>query len=359
MHAGPSRPRGGRTRALAGLWLALSLSACDSPSAHVDGGDLLGALDDAAPGDAGAPKPLGPKASAKVSASASAPVAVRAPSGAGRCLEAGPALDPELRRTVGRPGCRDATIFEWKDREGSPRYACLYGARGAEPRAPLPLVVYFHPHDDDPTTLEDRTGLKKLLGKADVSRDPAHRGMLVLAVQGRALRARDGTTFDTARVGDDNADLAAIDHFVAETQKLGLVDPQRVYSLGAGSGGEMAAFLALARPELVAAVGTFAALAPGARWTCPEAPAPLFAVYRACDSMSACERVEKHLETWEGWGGEVERVRLGEADGTEPACRGKQKCGREKGQALHVRWPKGRNDELLRFFSRHALAARK
>jgi dienelactone hydrolase len=336
-----------------------ALVACDGPSAHVDGGDLLGALEDASPRDAGAGKPARPTASAKASASATAPVAVRAPGGAGRCLEAGPAADLELKRTVGRPGCRDATIFEWKDREGSPRYACLYGARGAEPRAPLPLLLYFHPHDDDPTTLEDRTGLKKLLGKADVTRDPAHRGMLVLAVQGRAFRGRAGTTFDTGRVGDDNADLAAVDHFVGEVLKLGLVDAQRVYTLGAGTGGEMAAFVSLARPELVAAVGTFASLGPAARWVCPEAPAPLYAAYRACDSVSACDRVEKHLETWEQWGGEVERTRLDEGDGTEPACRGKQKCGREKGQALHVRWPKGRNDELVRFFSRHALAARK
>ena len=68
----------------------------------------------------------------------------------------------EIRRTLGRPACRGAQILEWKDAEGSPRYACVITPPGVETRAPLPLVVFFHDPQADPTAVDKETGLRKL-----------------------------------------------------------------------------------------------------------------------------------------------------------------------------------------------------
>ena len=48
-----------------------------------------------------------------------------------------------------RPACRDEQILEGRDADGSPRYACVM-ARGADARAPLPLIVLFHGPEGTP-----------------------------------------------------------------------------------------------------------------------------------------------------------------------------------------------------------------
>src|SRR5262249_31631366 len=119
-------------------------AACSTPSSTLDGGDLMGvysakdaasdaALDarsskDGGRKDAGAASPGPPKERRPVT---------------GTCVAKQGEADHELRRTLGRPACRDEVVLEARDADGSPRYACLM-AKGAEARAPLPLVVFFH-----------------------------------------------------------------------------------------------------------------------------------------------------------------------------------------------------------------------
>ena len=40
----------------------------------------------------------------------------------------------------------------------------------------------------------------------------------------------------------------------------------------------------------------------------------------------------------------------------EPNCALKNKCSAIKGGANHRKWPKAREEEILRFFARHTLA---
>ena len=80
---------------------------------------------------------------------------------------------------------RGAQVMEWKDGEGSPRYACVVSPPGVETRAPLPLIVFFHDPGDDPSAVHKKTGLPKSAASFDLSGDPAHTGFIVLAPQGR------------------------------------------------------------------------------------------------------------------------------------------------------------------------------
>ena len=158
--------------------------------------------------------------------------------------------DHDIRRTLGRPQCRGAQILEWKDAEGAPRYACVVVPPGVETRAPLPIVVFFHAPDEDPTSVDKKTSLRKLSSSTALSGDPAHTGFIVVAPQGRHIKAgRRGAIFDADYTGRDNVDVATIEsHFLDALEAQGLVDRRRVYTLGASLGGHMAATYAMMRP---------------------------------------------------------------------------------------------------------------
>lgn len=344
--------------ALAGL-PALS---CSPPSSTLDGGDLLGVFDagdaaqdapDAARRDAG-PHDAGRDAKAPVVVDAG-PAVVREPSEHACVTPAGEGKR-ELRRTIGRPACREAQVLEWRDSEGAPRYACVVAPRGLETRKPLPLVVFFHGAEDDPTAVDKKTGLRKLASSFDLSGDPSHQGFVILAAQGRAPRGERGAHFDDGCTRPDCVDVATVDHFVAELSGQGIVDARRVYALGDGDGGHMAATWAMLRADLVAAFATFGADATRAQWSCAGPPPPALVLYRACDFDVPCESVEKWLRARDAQGAETPWARLGIADEEEPNCAVKNKCTKLKGQGNHRRWPKQREDDILRFFARHTLA---
>jgi len=345
--------------------------ACSTPSSEVDGGDLLGVFDRDAGEDAaadggaeGGVRKDGsggrPGGSAGGDAAAPAlpmprPAAARqAPDGSCVAPEGQPAT--ELRRTMGRPPCRGAQVLEWRDPEGSPRYACVYSPPGVETRAPLPVVLFFHAEDDNPTGVEKRTGLRKLAAGTNLTGDPAHTGFIVLAPQGRAFKGQPGARFDTGYTGPDNVDVAVVDHFLGELAARKLVDRARVYALGMSAGGHMAATYAMMRADRVAAFATFGTDAPPATWACPGPPPPAMVLYRACDAMVACESVERWLRAREAQAAETPYMRLGEDRREEPHCTLRARCPEAKGAVHHNRWPKSREEDLLRFFAARSLS---
>lgn len=343
--------------------------ACHTPSSDVDGGDLLGVFDrdggpdasrDAAAPDGGARKrgrkgaDAGPDAAPP--AASATPAKTRAPAEGVCAAEEGEATR-ELRRIQGRPPCRDARVLEWRDGDGSPRYACVFAPRGLEARAPLPLVVFFHAPDDDPTSVDKKTGLHKLSARFDLTGDPAHQGFVILAPQGRALKdGRHGSVFDTGFTGEANVDVATVDHFVEELASKGLVDRRRVFALGNAEGGQMAATWAMIRADKVAAFATFATLAPRASWSCGGPPPPALMLYRACDDAAPCDDVERWLRARDLAGAETPYARLGAANEEEPSCTVRNRCTKSKGSLHHARWPKPREEQILRFFAAHSLA---
>lgn len=366
----PPRPSP-RTSPLGAALLGLALGAfaslgaittsCSTPSSGVDGGDLLGVYER----DAGAADAAADARSAKDGGKRDRPPAVapgplqeRKPV-SGTCVASQGEADHELRRTLGRPACRGDEILEIRDADGSPRYACLIGARGAEARAPLPLLVFFHGPEGTPATVDKRTGWKKLAAKFPVSNDPAHPGFIVLLPQGRLLRRdRAGAIFDTDFLGEGNVDVATVDQLVEILDKRGLVDRRRVYTVGESKGGRMAATYAMWRADRVAAFATYASDGPAATWTCNDVPPPpALLLYRACDAVTACDSVEAWGRAREKMGAETVSIRLGVANEPEVNCAMKAKCTKVKGTANHERWPKGREEDILRFFAKHALSA--
>jgi dienelactone hydrolase len=314
-------------------------------------------FDDAGPSAIASSSARAPKAVPSGSASSAIVTQARPPGDLG-CVET--SGQPEaIRRTVGRPACRASEVLEWRDPSGAPRYACLYSPPELSKREPLPLVVFFHgstPGLDDPTSVPKLTSLRSKLDAFDLTGRPSTKGFLLLAVQGRALgKGSDGASFDTAHVAADNLDKVTADRFVDVLLERGVADAKRVYAVGMGSGAEMAATYAMLRPDRVAAFGGFAPSTPPAVWQCPGPPPPGFVAYRACDSVVSCESVELWLRARDKLGAETKALRLGEDQREEPNCTPKNKCSEKKGNTHHLRWPKGREAELLRFLGSHAL----
>ncbi|MFT3770654.1 MAG: prolyl oligopeptidase family serine peptidase [Minicystis sp.] len=248
--------------------------------------------------------------------------------------------------------------MEWKDAEGSPRYACIVAPPGAETRAPLPLIVFFHDEQDDPSSVHKKTNLPKLAASYNLAGDPAHTGFIVLAPQGRHIRGgKRGSVFDTEYTGTDNVDVATVDHFVGELDAKGLVDKRRIYALGASYGGHMAATYAMMRADRVAAFAAFGSDAPRAAWSCGGPPPPALVMYRACDGFISCESVERWLRARDALSAETPWIRLGAANEEEPSCTVRNKCTPKRAENNHHRWPKGREGDILAFFARHALGA--
>lgn len=267
--------------------------------------------------------------------------------------------DRDIRRTIGRPPCTNAQVLEWRDAEGSPRYACVVAPKGVETRAPLPLIIFFHAAYENPTSVDKKTGLRKLGARFQLSGDPAHAGFIVLAPQGRHIRGgKQGPVFDTEYTGADNVDVAAVDHFVEELLARKLVDRTRIYALGGSYGGHMAATYAMMRADRVAAFATYGSDAPRAPWTCPGPPPPAMVIYRACDQFFPCESVERWLRARDAIAAETSWLRLGDVNEQETHCAFRNKCSEVKGAANHRKWPKAREEEILRFFARHTLSVR-
>lgn len=290
------------------------------------------------------------------SAKASAGQAARAPT-EGSCVAEEGLPNREIKRVIGRPPCRDAQVLEWKDAEGAPRYACMIAPKNVETRAPLPLVVFFHAPYEDPTSVDKKTGLRKLASTTQLSGDPAHTGFIILAPQGRHIRlGKQGAAFDAEYTGHDNVDVATVDHFIDELTERKLIDRRRVYAIGASFGGQMASTYAMMRADKVAAFAVYASDAPRAPWTCPGPPPPAMVVYRACDQFFPCESVERWLRARDALSAETGWIRLGDFFSDEPNCALPKKCSAIKGAANHRKWPKTREAEILRFLGQHTLA---
>lgn len=285
----------------------------------------------------------------------------------GPCVEAQGEPATLSKRTAGRPACRRARVLEWRDGDGTPRYGCVFAPRGYEQRKPLPLVLFFHDSDEDPTAVHRKTRLRARYGKLDMVGDERHQGFIILAPQARKLlrpskrgkKGRLGSAhvyFDTDFMKSSNADVLATDHFVDELIAAGEVDPKRIYPIGHGRGGTMAALYAHLRPDRAAAFGVFGAAPSAVQWSCEGAGPPAAVLYRACDSATPCDQVESWLDRRREAGAATMAMRLGSGKATETHC-AVGRCSDKKGAANHARWPKPREGELLDYLATFELDA--
>jgi len=351
-------------RAALGGVVMLALAGCETPSSRTDGGELYGVFEHDASARASASGAVAsasaPRRVPDAGVSARPPDLRRKPV-AGPCVRStspgpvggAPSPAAKTERPAGRPTCRGGRVMEWRDVAGDPRYACVVEPEAVAQRAPLPLVIFFHGELDTAAAVVQKTRLRDRCSKTELGGDPEHRGFAILAPQAR--RMRGGLRFDTAAATLENTDVQTVDHFLGELRHDGLVDTRRVYALGDGSGGRMAALYAMLHPELVAAFAMFGSDAAGLEWSCEVDPTPALVLYRACDSVVPCERVEQWLQQRREQQATTVGLRLDEGRAEEPACILGRRCSGQKAAANHSRWPKEREGDLLDFFGRYSL----
>lgn len=314
------------------------------------------------------------------------------------------------------PRCSLGTrLGPWPDSDGTPRYACLYGPSAASSTNPLPLVVFLHPSTVTADAVRPGTKFTSLMATANVSDDFTKPGFILLVPEGRNIThlypAPDASgpgwdnwyrQFNPA--GDqaiggvpypENADAAAIDHFIAEEESAGEVDLNRVYVTGWSNGAAMAYIYGLSRPN-IAAIGVYSAPDPfqflsqsnvdaAARFDpCPQTPvtaspsddsqlqifniqAPTYQVHNNCDIAELCpngEFLESQLLLLGGSVGDAiisssqaSVVGCLAACGTNPDGDVNNAQADTTGVHNHERWPAQWTASILDFFRRHPLNA--
>ncbi|MEM9693944.1 MAG: hypothetical protein AAGA56_15455 [Myxococcota bacterium] len=334
------------------LILTLGVVAAGCEASEVDGTDLRGVF--AASSSSGAAggrraAPVGERPADHRIVSRARPIPVQESCLAPRGKPAEPST-----RVAKRPTCHGARVLEFRDPVDVPRYGCVYEPGPAADEG-LPLVVFLHDVFDDPSAIYRKTRLRRWFRKFDLSGDPERPGFAILAVQARRIGAH--LRWDTAYHGPEHPDVDAIGRFVDRLVEEGVADPSRIYVLGAGRGGEMANLFAFARPDRVAAFGTFAAAPSEVQWSCDgNEPPPVAVLYRACDGTTACSTVERWLERRRDGNEPTFALRLGQGSQEEPSCAlSRRACGPKRGAANHQRWPKRREKDVLRYLGRFRL----
>jgi len=298
------------------------------------------------------------------------------------------------------PHCfKGKTIGPWKDANGDDRYACLYEPGSASATQPLPLVVFLHGSMATADSILV-TGLVSRTGDANLG--GAKPGFILLAPEGRHTShyypapddkalgwdnwyrqfsaSGDATIEGTAY--PENADAAAIDHFVNQVVASGKVDTRRIYVMGWSNGAAMAILYALNRPS-IAAAAVYSAPNPFDAYNdpCPQTPvagrpvgigelqvsnpqAPLMHVRNACDIGGICPNGDKLAGQLRAMKNDVNDVVLN-SDGTEvtkcdPSCGTNPNGGEPYSTAggtagffHHLRWPKEWNDRMFAFLAVH------
>lgn len=289
----------------------------------------------------------------------------------------------------------------WRDANGTDRYACIYEPEWATKKTPLPLVVFLHGSiaTADSVLL---TGLTGLVSKTDLGTGKP--GFILLAPEGRytthyypASDARGlgwdnwyrqlnpaGEVTEAGTGYPENADAAAIDHFVRAEIATGKVNVKRIYVMGWSNGAAMALLYALNRPE-VAAAAVYSAPNPFSAFDdpCPQTPVahplssdrqvqifnprvPLMHVRNACDIGGICPNANVFAHQMRALKVRLEDVIIDSSAEPVKAC--DDSCGTDpkaggdigldgeiRGFFHHIFWPRSLNPRMLDFLRRHPL----
>jgi poly(3-hydroxybutyrate) depolymerase len=305
-----------------------------------------------------------------------------------------------------KPRCGDGDLLgPWPDADNNERYACLYEPPWADRQHKLPLIVFLHP-SLFPAGNVDRTGLLELAKTFSLTGDPKRPGFIVLAPEGRKTSHhypypdnrgigwdnwyRQLNPLGAATVGgvsyQENADAAAIDHFVLHEVATGKVDPSRIYLSGWSNGAAMALLYALNRYR-VAAAAVYSAPNPFGAFDdpCPQSPVasapandgqiqtfnprvPVLHIHNRCDLAGLCPNGEVMANQLRSAGVVLENVIVDSSGRQVEACA--TYCGDDPdgdanllrnplgyffGLPHHMRWPFAWNAPMLDFFRNHPL----
>jgi poly(3-hydroxybutyrate) depolymerase len=304
-----------------------------------------------------------------------------------------------------KPDCLHGDILgPWKDANGNNRYACLWEPYRASSSRRLPMVIYLHPSLAGPRSIS-KTGL--LLYQDDTSLSAGRSGYIVMAPVARKTLhhyprpdekglgwdnwyrqlSPAGSVIVRDALYRENADAAAIDHFVAQELATGKVDPARIYITGWSNGAAMAYLYGLNRPA-IAAVAVYSAPDPFGAFDdpCPQTPVagppandhqvqifnpgvPTMHLHNDCDVAGICPNGELMARQLAGAGVAV-RDTIIDFAGTQvnqcsAACGSSDRAdasltsnplGYSLGFVRHLRWPEKWTPVMLAFLRSHPLA---
>ncbi len=99
-----------------------------------------------------------------------------------------------------------------------------------------------------------------------------------------------------------NLDVLAIDHFVVEVMKTGMVDPKRVYVFAWSNGAYMSVLYGMWRSNTIAAIAQYAGADPWSRPACPipfqsTRQGPLVLHRNLCDAAVPCATTSEWIST--------------------------------------------------------------
>jgi dienelactone hydrolase len=307
-----------------------------------------------------------------------------------------------------KPHCGKGKLLgPWKDADGIDRYACLYAPWPAGSSRKLPMIVYLHPSLFGAGWIT-RTNILAYQNSVSLSDDLRNTGYIVLAPEGRKTTHyypfpdSKGIGWDNwyrqlDPAGDvklgittwrENADAAAIDHFIAMQVASGAVDTNRIFVSGWSNGAAMAYLYALNRPP-IAAVAVYSAPNPFGAFDdpCVQQPVagaatsnkqiriynpriPTMHIHNSCDTAGICPSSEQLTNALLTAGVSVEDVILDNHGNRVYACN--SACGSNPKGAMslltnpigsavgainHAQWPKSWTPAMLDFFRMHPLKA--
>ncbi|HEY9157901.1 PHB depolymerase family esterase [Candidatus Binatus sp.] len=305
-----------------------------------------------------------------------------------------------------RPNCGAGKLIgPWKDADRIDRYACLYEPKSTGANRKLPMIVYLHPSLFSAGWIT-QTNILDLQNSVSLTDDPNNVGYIVLAPEGRKTTHyypfpdNTGVGWDNwyrqlnptsdVKIGDttwrENADAAAIDHFIAAEVATGNVDTARIYVSGWSNGAAMGLLYAVNRPNIAAAAvysgpDPFGAFDDPCRQRPVAGPpanntqlqifnpaARTMHVHNSCDIGGICPNGEQLTSELNAAGVVVDDVILDnhrrrvyactDSCGTDPKAPEKSTAGVTGsviGFGNHMRWPKEWTTAMLDFFRNHPL----
>jgi poly(3-hydroxybutyrate) depolymerase len=304
------------------------------------------------------------------------------------------------------PNCDDGKLLgPWKDSDGTDHYACDYEPKSAEASRTLPMIVFLHPSLFSARWIT-QTNLLRYQNSVSLSADPRTLGYIVLAPEGRntthyyPFPDNKGIGWDNwyrqlnpggdVKIGEtswrENADAAAIDHFIAARIAAGGVDADRIYVTGWSNGAAMGILYALNRPN-IAAVAVYSGPNPFGALSdsCPQRPVagplasdgeiklynpaiPTMHLHNSCDIGGICPNDELLRNQLTSAGVSVDDVILdwrrrrvsfcNDWCGTDPNGQSDliaNPIGATAGGLNHARWPMEWTPAMLEFFRQHPL----
>jgi len=273
-------------------------------------------------------------------------------------------------------------VLDWTDNEGTPRKACLYVPEGATPQTPLPLLTFLQGSVFSADAQTVLSFLQFVNRSADLTGDPARPGTILLVPYGRDTEHYYPYPDDTGLGWDNwyrnfdradpaiNADVAAIDHFIAAVKARGIVDGRRVYMSGWSNGAAMALLYALNTPG-IAATAVYSAPEPfsDVQDPCAQTPfgnnlRPLMTIHNDCDVIGICqtgalgfrERMRSHLPQVEYRSVIIDPLQQ-EVDACQASCASQEIPATvvSTGLLRHLTWPSLWTDRMFEFLRERPL----